>query len=286
MSVNLTSNAVASFDARIKHFYQGSSMLRHTARVKTNVVGSTHRFHLIGRGTATPRVPQTDVVPMNINHTNATATIANWNAPEYTDVFDAQKVNYSERDELAETIANAIGRREDQFLIDALDASGTSSTIAKTIGAVDAMNTTKARRAKRFLDALGVPKTDRFMVISAVGLEQMLGTTGVSSIDHNSVKALVNGELKTWLGFNWITMDTRDAAEGGLALSGTDRTAFAYHKQSLGLAVGIDKRTEVNYVAEKTSHLANGLFAAGSIVIDAEGVVDITYDEAIEVDGV
>lgn len=286
MSINLTNNAVASFDRRVKHFYQGSALLRSSVRVKTGIIGSTHQFPLIGRGLATPRVPQTDVIPMNINHTNAVATLEDWNAPEYTDKFDQQKVNYSERDELAETIANAIGRREDQFIIDALDASGTANTVAKTVGAVAAMNTTKARRAKRFLDGLGVPKSDRTMTISAIGLEQMLGTTSATSSDFNTVKALVNGELDTWLGFKWITMDTRDSAEGGLPLSGTDRTVFAYHKQSLGLAIGKERRTEVNYIAEKTSWLANGLFIAGAVAIDAEGIVDITYDEAIVVDGV
>jgi len=51
----------------------------------------------------------------------------------------------------------------------------------------------------------------------------------------------------------------------------------------MGLAVGKERKTEVNYIAEKTSWLANGLFIAGSVAIDAEGIVDITYDEAIAV---
>jgi hypothetical protein len=283
MSINLSNNAVAAFDKQVKHAYQGSSLLRSTVRVKTGVVGSTYKFHKMGQGTATPRVPQTDVIPMNITHTGATATLADWNAPEYTDIFDEQKVSYSERAELAETIANAIGRREDQMIIDALDASGTSNTIADTIGTLDAMNTTKARRAKRFLDANAVPKADRTMLISAIGLEQMLGHTSTVSSDYNTVKALVSGELDTWLGFKWITIDTRDSEEGGLALSTNDRTAFAYHKKAIGLAIGKNRRTEVNYIAEKTSWLANGLFIAGSITIDAEGIVDITYDESVEV---
>lgn len=281
MSINLTNNAIASFDKMVKKAYEGSSMLRSSVRVKTGVVGATHQFPKMGKGLATPRIPQTDVVPMNIDHTNAVATLENWNAPEFTDVFDEQKVNYSERALLAGTIANAIGRREDQLTIDALDASGTANTVAKTIGTLDAMNVDKARKAKSLLDALAVPSSDRVMVISAIGLEQMLGQTSAVSGDFNTVRALVNGDINTFLGFRWITMDTRDAAEGGLPISGTDRTAFAYHKQSMGLAVGKERKTEVNYIAEKTSWLANGLFIAGAVAIDAEGIVDITYDEAI-----
>lgn len=283
MSINLSNNTIASFDKLVKLAYQGSSMLRGSVRVKTGVVGGTHQFPKMGKGLATPRIPQTDVIPMNIDHTNVVAILEDWNAPEYTDVFDEQKVNYSERALLAGTIANAIGRREDQMIIDALDASGTSNTVAKTIGTLAAMNVDKARRAKRFLDTFAVPTTDRFMLIEANGLEQMLGQTPAISGDFAAVKALVNGEINTFLGFTWITIDSRDGAEGGLPLSTNDRTAFAYHKQSMGLAVGKEKMTEVNYIAEKTSWLANGLFIAGAIAIDPEGIVDITYDQTTAV---
>ena len=69
---------------------------------------------------ATRRIDQTDVIPMNIVHGNATATLEDWNAAEYTGIFNQQKVGYKEQDKLATIIANAIGRREDQLIIDAL----------------------------------------------------------------------------------------------------------------------------------------------------------------------
>ncbi|MGB0874568.1 MAG: hypothetical protein ACPGSE_05015, partial [Synechococcus sp.] len=34
----------------------------------------------------------------------------------------------------------------------------------------------------------------------------------------------------------------------------------------------MDLRTEVNYIAEKTSTLVNAIFSAGSVVIDDNGV--------------
>ena len=48
----------------------------------------------------------------------------------------------------------------------------------------------------------------------------------------------------------------------------------------IGLAVGINMRTEVNYVPVKTSWLANGIFSAGSVAIDADGIVELTTTEA------
>lgn len=279
MSVNLTANAKASFEDDVKHDYQGMGKLRPTARTKMKVVGSSHRFNKMGKGTATPRIPQTDVIPMNVGHSNATATLADWNAPEYTDIFDQAEVPYDEKAELSFTLAGAITRREDQLIIDALDAAQGSLEVATAIGGTDSgLNTAKCRRAKQLLDSAGVPGLDRYFLAHAIGLEQMLGETDATSSDFNTVKALVDGELGTWLGFKFIFIETR--SEGGLPVaSGDVRTNFAYHKPSIGIAYGIADRTEVNYIPEKTSWLANSLFKAGSVGIDGAGIIEVGTDE-------
>jgi len=279
MSKTLSAASIAQFDAEVKHAYQGMGKLRGTVRVRTGVVGGTHRFPKLGKGIATARIPQTDVVPMNVQHSNQTATLEDWNAAEYTDIFDQSEVNFDEQRELAQVISGAIGRREDQLLLDGLAAASSTLTVATTIGGAGTdMNVAKVRRAKRLLDDQGVPMEDRTIVVSAQGLEAMLGTTEATSADFNTVKALVNGEMDTFIGFKWIIIETRD--EGGLSKAGAVRTSFAYHKASMGLAVGIDFRTEVNYIPEKTSWLANGLFKAGSVDIDALGIVEISTTEA------
>lgn len=278
MSVALSAMAITEFDAQVKAAYQKSGILRRTVRVKTGVVGSTEKFRKYNKGTATPRIPQTDVIPMNAGYAEATATIANWNAPEYTDVFDQQTVNFSEREIVAANIAAAIGRREDQIILDQLDTANGSPNIDTNVGgSTTGLNMAKSRRAMRVLNARGVPKSDRYMLIHSIGLEQMLGTTEAASADYNTVKTLVNGEISKFLAFEWIEMEDRD--EGGLPLASTLRTNYAYHKMSMGLAIGIDFRTEVGYVNEKTSWLANGLFSAGAAVVDANGVVEIQTTE-------
>lgn len=279
MSITLPVAAIASFDADVKHAYQDMGKLRDTVRVKTGVVGSTHRFPKLGAGLATKRVKQTDVVPMNLQHSNATATLEDWNAAEYTDVFDDAKTNISERQELAMSIAKAISRREDQLIIDALEATATTLTVASSIGGANTnLNADKLRRASALLGDNGVGEDEEITYVGSYsGREALLGETEVTSSDYNTVKALVNGEINTWLGmmFKWIA--TR--AEGGLDLTAGDRTSFAYAKSAIGHAIGMDQRMEVNYIPQKTSWLANMLFSAGSIEIDAGGVVEITTDE-------
>lgn len=278
MSKFLTDNQVNAFDAVVKHAYQGASLLRGSVRLRTGVVGATHRFPKMGKGVATPRVPQTDVVPMNIAHTNATATISDWAAPEYTDIFDQQKVNYSEREELGMVIASAQGRREDQLVLDAINAASSPLTVGTNVGGTGTgLNTAKFRRTKRLMDANGVPKGQRTFVVAATGMEDLLGDSDANTFDKNVVKALFDGEISKWLGFDIIPMEDRD--EGGLPLASGVRTNYAYDMAAVGLAVGIEHRTEVNYIPVKTSWLANGLFAAGSVSIDEQGIAEVSATE-------
>lgn len=280
MSRDLTANEQASFDRRVKAAYEKGGMLRGTVEIADNIVGSTHRFHKMGKGMATRRIDQTDVIPMNISHGNATATLEDWNAAEYTGIFNQQKVPYKEQDKLATIIANAIGRREDQLIIDALDASATALTVDTNVGgAATGLNTAKCRRARRLLNDKGVPKGrgDRTWLLSAEGMEQLLGDSDANTVDKNTIKALFDGEIQHWVGFDFIEVEERD--EGGLPKVANDRTNLCYHKMAAGLAVGLNMRTEVNYVPVKTSHLANGIFSAGSTAIDAEGIVEVTTTE-------
>jgi len=281
MSRNLTANEQASFDARVKAAYEKGGMLRSTVEIADNIVGSTHRFNKMGKGLATRRIDQTDVIPMNIVHGNATATLEDWNAAEYTGIFNQQKVGYKEQDKLASIIASAIGRREDQLILDALDAASTALIVPASVGgASTGLNTAKVRRASRLLNQGGVPraKGERTFVISAEGMEQLLGDGDANTVDKNVIKALYDGEISHWVGFDFIVME--DRLEGGLPKAGNERTNFAYHKAAAGLAVGINMRTEVNYIPVKTSYLANGIFSAGAVAIDAEGIVEVATTEA------
>jgi hypothetical protein len=219
---------------------------------------------------------------MNVAHTKPTATLENWNAPEYTDIFDQAEVNFDEKSELAYTIAGAIGRRKDQLIIDAMDAvdhSTNSMQVTAAIGGTDSnLNTAKLRRASRLLNAKGVEGANRHILVSAIGLEALLGTTEATSADYNTVRALVNGEISTFVGFQFHIIEDRD--EDGLEITTGDvRHTHAYHSASTGIATGLNFRTEVNYIAQKTSWLCNGILKAGAAARDEDGMVEILCDE-------
>ena len=251
MARSLRNNEVAEFDAIVKQAYQKSSILRGAIRVKTGVVGFSHQFPTFGKGLATPRIPQTDVIPMNVQQNHVIATLEDWNAPEYTDIFDQQKVNYSERAELATTIAMAIGRRQDQLILDALSAGVAGGGIAGT-SASSVMTLAKLTDVGEFFDDQGVPESERHMVWSPAAKKQMMADTKATSVDFNAMRVLQNGQFNEYFGFTFHMIETR--IEGGLLKPGTDRFCFAFHggqRGSTGLAVGIDFRATVDWIPEK-----------------------------------
>ena len=87
----------------------------------------------------------------------------------------------------------------------------------------------------------------------------------------------MNGEIDTWMGFKWHVIGVR--AEGGLPGVTGDEIAFAYHKSAIGLAIGLDMKTAVDWIAQKTSWLCNAMFKAGSIAREPQGIVKVQYDE-------
>jgi hypothetical protein len=279
MAVSLSNAFVTLFDAEVKQAYQASAMLVPAVRQRRGVEGSTVKFPKVGKGAATLRVAQTDITPLNVGFSSVTCTLQDWNAAEYSDIFSQAKVNFDERSELVKVVASAMGRRQDQLILDALAASGTSLTVSNDIGASDSnMNIAKLREAKRLMDKNNVPPDNRHIIIHANGLSNLLSESTVTSSDFNTVKALVQGELNTYMGFQFHVLG--DRSEGGLAIDGSlDRTCFAFHRDALGYAEGIGMRTEINYIAEKTSWLVNEVFSAGAITIDAEGIVSLTCRE-------
>jgi len=280
MAIGLSNAFVTLFDAEVKQAYQAKAQLIAAVRQRKGVEGSTAKFPKVGKGVATLRIPQTDVTPLNVDFSQVTATLEDWNAAEYSDIFMQQKVNFDERQELVQVVANAIGRRQDQLVIDALTASSTSNTVSNDIGGTDTnLNLDKLLAAKKLLDKGNVPPQDRHMVIHANSLASILAEQKLTSSDYASVKALVSGEINTFLGFTFHVLG--DRVEGGLAVDGSlDRTVWAFHKDAVGYAEGMGPKTEINYVPEKTSFLVNSMFSAGAVAIDAEGIVQITCRES------
>ena len=277
MAINVSTAFVDLFDSEVKQAYQAESVLRGTMRTRTGVAGNTVKFPTIGKGVATVRVPQTDVTPLNVTYGQVTATMEDFIAAEYSDIFQQSHINFDERSELVQVVSKSIARRMDQLMIDALNAAGGTTAVATSIGGnASNMNIEKLRATAKAMNQNNVPSEGRHLLMHASQLDALLGETEVTSQDFASVKALVQGEINTFMGFNILTVGNRD--EGGLPKPST-RTCFAWHKDSMGYAESMAQKTEVNYIPEKTSFLVSSMFSAGSVSIDGAGIVKISCTE-------
>lgn len=104
----------------------------------------------------------------------------------------------------------------------------------------------RVRSAKRVLDLESVEMEDRYAVVNPTGLDQILNTTQATSSDYNAVKALVRGELDTWMGFKWVMSNN-------LSTAGTLTSCFFMQRYALCLAMGsqpivrTDERADLSY---------------------------------------
>jgi hypothetical protein len=102
------------------------------------------------------------------------------------------------------------------------------------------------RKAKKILDQEDVEMEDRFFVVNPEGLEDLLGASEVTSSDYNAVKALIRGEIDTWMGFKWVTSNL-------LPVTGTVTTCAAFQRYGVCAAmsaapmVRTDERKDLSY---------------------------------------
>lgn len=125
---------------------------------------------------------------------------------------------------------------------DSAQTLGSSQQIAH--GSVG-MTKSKVIQAKKKLSAAEVEKEDRFMTYTEEQMEDLLNLTEVTSSDYNVVKALVQGEVDTWVGFKWV--HTERLLDDG----SSHRLCYAYQKKGIQLAIQKDPEGRVSERADK-----------------------------------
>jgi len=256
---------IKQFESEVHIAYQRmGSKLRNTVR-STNVTGSTARFQVIGKGTASTKTRNGDVTTMELAHTNVEATMADYYAAEYIDKLDELKININERQAVAQSAAAALGRQTDALITTAMDAGANSTQIADTSGAL-----VKADLLTLFetFGAEDIPEDgQRYLAMSPAGFADLFNINEFASSDYVGPQNLpfAGGmTMKEFLGFKIFSTS---AVAGG--------KNFAYHARAVGIGINSDVQTEINYVPQKVAHLATSMMSMGSVVIDDDGVFEV-----------
>lgn len=256
---------IAQFETEVHMAYQRmGSKLKNTVR-NTSVTGTTARFQKIGTGSASTKSRNGNVTPMELAHTNVTATMADYYAAEYIDKLDELKININERQAVATSSAAALGRKTDELLITAMDAGANATQIADTGGAL--VQADLLLLFETFGTADIPEDNQRYLAMAPAGFADLFAITSFASSDYVGDQNLpfAGGmTMKNYLSFNIFSTS---AVTGG--------KNFAYHTSAVGLGVNQDVTTEVNYVAEKVAHLATSMMSMGAVAIDSNGIYEV-----------
>jgi len=286
MSVQITTAFVEQYKSNVFHLaQQKGSRLRDAVRSET-VTGKSHFFERIGSVAAAKRTSRhADTPRMDTPHSRRKVTMDDYDWADLIDNEDKVRMLISPQSEYAMAGAWAMGRAMDDAIIGAATGNafgGVSggTTIALPASqqiAVNASGLTLAKliEAKEILDGNDVdPDEPRFMIVTSKQMTNMLNETKITSADYASVKALVQGQIGTFLGFNFIRTER-------LGLDGNgDRQVLAFTKSSIGLAVGADVSTRISERADK--NYATQVFLSmtiGATRIEDEKMVEIACDE-------
>lgn len=151
--------------------------------------------------------------------------------------------------------AQSLGRKIDEIIIAAAigtaysGETGATSVVTTTTVLLTAASMTLARvvAVKQALDDNDVEMEDRYFVVTPAALDNLLNQTAATSSDYAAVKALVRGEIDSWMGFKWIA-STRLAAVSSSGLVG-----IAFQKYGICMAmadaplVRTDERSDLSY---------------------------------------
>ena len=270
MTATIDQAFVKQFEAEVHMAYQRmGSKLKPMVRNVNGVKGNTVQFQKVAKGSASTKARHAEVVAMNSVHSNVTATLSDFYAADYVDKLDELKVNIDERNIVAQNAAYALGRKTDEIITDTFDA-GATALANNSAGTTTGMNLDKAQNVFEIFGNNDVPDDgQRYWVVGPKQWSDLLDIDQFSRAEYIGEADLpYKGGMtaKRWLSFMWMGFS-------GLPTSGsTDRHTMAFHKSSLGLGVGSDVRTEVNYIPEKVAHLTTSYMSMGAVLIDGDGV--------------
>jgi hypothetical protein len=286
MSVQITTAFVEQYKSNVFHLaQQKGSKLRDAVRTES-IVGKSHFFERIGSTAAVKRTSRhADTPRVDTPHSRRKVTMDDYDWADLIDDSDKVRLLISPQSEYAKAGAYAMGRTMDDVIIAAATGNafgGVSggSTIALPAGQKIAHGSTgltiaKLITAKEKLDAANVdPDEARVLVCSAKQISDLLGTTQITSADFNSVKALVQGDIDTFMGFKFIRSERL-----GLD-SNSNRQVLAFTNTSMGLALGKDIQTKISERADKNYSTQVYLcMTIGATRVEDEKVIEIACTE-------
>jgi hypothetical protein len=287
MSNQITTAFVQQYSNNVQMLsQQKGSLLRSAVDVET-VVGKNAFFDQVGSALAVKRTTRhADTPQMDTPHARRRVSLVDY---EYADLIDNQdkiRTLIDPTSAYASAAAYALGRAQDDEIIAALSGTAYTGETGSTPTALpgsqqitesgtNGLTIAKLRSAKEILDAASVdPSIARYIAVSPKQITDLLGTTEVTSSDFNSVKALANGEVNSFLGFNFIVSNRLTSAS-------SKRLCLVWAMDGCKMAIGQDLMTRIDERSDKGyAHQVYVCQSIGATRMEEDKVVTIEAHEA------
>lgn len=292
MSSLVTENFVQQYNANVFHLSQQKGSRLQGAVRQESQKGKAQFFDRIGTVSAVLKSGRHSSTPqMDTPHSRRMVTLNDYEWADLVDDQDKIRMLNDPTSEYAMAAAWAFGRTKDDVIIAAAlgtaysgeaGATPVSHPNSQKYAANDATNFSNLNvrtliAVKRMMDQAEVDESQkRYIAVSALQIESLLGQTQVTSSDYNTVKALVAGEVNTFMGFEFIRSErlgltssssassTAGTVGSGTGLSGTNRACIAWAQPGILLAVGedymskISERDDKSYATQVYSRMSIG----------------------------
>jgi len=284
MSASINEGFVYEFESLVHHLGQQKvSRLMNTVRVKMDKAEKFH-FERVAASNMVSKVGTRNNYETPINdvvHSRRVATPVEFAWGEAIDPADAARILIDPNSTYVESASMAWGRTIDGVITAAAVATaatgigGTGAGVAlpgaQSIGgAATTMSLDLLRQAKRKMDEAEVDG-NRYLALTSKALEDLLKVTEVTSSDYNTVRALVYGDVDTYLGFKFIRTELLPV--GGAA---DRRRCIAYTDKAIGLCLPIDKFSRIGEDPSRSFMTRIYLETlVGAVRIEDAGVVSI-----------
>ena len=257
MSSQITTAFVQQYSNNVQMLsQQKGSLLRNSVDAET-IVGKHAFFEQVGSAVAQKRVSRHGDTPqIDTPHSRRRVSMVDY---EYADLIDKQdqvRTLIDPTSSYAQAAAFALGRAMDDEIISGITGNAFSGETGSTSVALpsaqkitesgtDGLTIAKLRSAKEKFDSSSVdPSIPRYLVVGPKQISDLLGTTQVTSSDFNTVKALANGEINSFLGFNFVVSNR-------LSIASSKRLCLAYAMDGIKLALGQDIMTRIDERSDK-----------------------------------
>ena len=290
MSSQITTAFVQQYNNNVQMLSQQKGSLLRGAVSVESINAKNAFFDQVGVATAVKRTSRHGDTPqIDVPHARRRVSLEDYEWADLIDTTDKVRMLIDPTSSYAKAAAAAMGRSMDDVIIDALGGSAQTGVSGGTATVLpnaqrpfrasqsDGMTVAKLLTAKKLMDAADVdPSIKRYVVVSPTQIQDLLNTTEVKSSDFNTVKALAQGSINSFLGFDFI-MSNRLKLD---ATNTDDRLCYAFTQDAIKLAIGKDVQAKISERADKSySTQVYYCMSIGSVRMEEVKVVEIACDE-------